>query len=85
MLERLNREIKEAMKAKEKEKLQALRYMKSMLMENSTSKNPSPEMDVIVRHNKKTKEAIESYPDGHAMKVSAEFEIKIIESYLPNN
>jgi uncharacterized protein len=83
MLERLNQEIKEAMKAKEKEKLQALRYMKSMLMENSTSKKPAPEMDVIVRHHKKTKEAIESYPDGHDMKVAAQFEIKIIEAYLP--
>ncbi|MBT7610990.1 MAG: GatB/YqeY domain-containing protein [Bacteriovoracaceae bacterium] len=83
MLNRLNKEIKEAMKAKEKEKLQALRYMKSMLMENSTSKKPVPEMDVIVRHHKNTKEAIESYPDGHDMKVIAQLEITIIETYLP--
>jgi uncharacterized protein len=83
MLERINKEIKEAMRAKEKKRLQALRYIKSMLMENSTSKKPAPEMDVIVRHHKKTKEAITSYPDGHDMKVAAEFEITIIESYLP--
>jgi uncharacterized protein len=83
MLERINKEIKEAMKAKEKEKLQALRYIKSMLMENSTSKKPTTDMDVIVRHHKKTKEAIILYPDGHAMKRAAEFEVNIIESYLP--
>ena len=83
MIEQLNNDIKEAMKSKEKEKLQALRYMKSMLMENSTSKKPTADLDVIVRHHKKTKEAIESYPDGHPMKEAALNEIKVIEFYLP--
>lgn len=83
MIDVLNNDIKDAMKAKEKEKLQALRYMKSMLMENSTSKKPVAEMDVIVKHHKKLKESLENYPADHPMAVQTVAELKIVEAYLP--
>jgi uncharacterized protein YqeY len=83
MIDVLNNDIKVAMKAKEKEKLQALRYMKSMLMENSTSKKPVAEMDVIVKHHKKLKESLENYPADHAMAIQTVAELKIVEAYLP--
>jgi len=83
MIDQLNQDIKEAMKNKDKDKLQALRYLKSMLTENSTAKKPASELDVVVRHHKKIKEAIDSYPDGHPMKIAAEKEVLVIEHYLP--
>lgn len=83
MLDQLNADIKNAMKAKEKEKLQALRYMKSMLMENSTSKKPTAEMDVIVKHHKKLKESLENYPADHPMAIQTKAELEIVQTYLP--
>jgi uncharacterized protein YqeY len=83
MLDQINADIKNAMKAKDKVKLQTLRYIKSMLTENATSKKPIAEMEVVIKHHKKLKEAIDMYPDGHEMKLQAENEIKIVEEYLP--
>lgn len=83
MLDKINADIKEAMRAKDKEKLQCLRYVKSMLTENATSKKPVPEMEVVIKHHKKLKDALDMYPDGHAMKEQAEKEIVIVEEYLP--
>lgn len=83
LADQLNIDIKEAMKAKEKEKLQALRYMKSMLMENATSKKPIPELDVIIGHHKKLKDGLENYPADHPMAIQTKAELEIIATYLP--
>lgn len=83
LIETFNNDIKDAMKAKEKEKLQALRYMKSMLMENATSKKPTEEMDVIVKHYKKLKESLENYPVDHPMAIQTVVELEIVASYMP--
>lgn len=83
MLDQINADIKDAMKAKDKVKLQALRYIKSMLTENATSKKPVAEMEVVIKHHKKLKDAIDMYPDGHEMKLQAQDEIKVVEEYLP--
>lgn len=83
LADQLNSDIKEAMKAKEKEKLQALRYMKSMLMENATSKKPVPELDVIVKHHKKLKESLENYPADHPMAIQTKAEVEVVATYLP--
>ena len=80
---KINDDIKVAMKAKEKEKLQALRYLKSMLMENSTSKKPSSEMDVIVKHHKKLKDGLTTFPADHPMHAQTLNELKFVEVYLP--
>lgn len=83
LLDTLNNDIKEAMKAKEKEKLQALRYMKSMLMENATSKSPTSELDVIVKHQKKLKDGLENYPADHPMVEQVKNELEFVSVYLP--
>ena len=83
MIDRLNEDIKSAMKSKDKVKLDALRYLKSMLMENQTSKNPTPELDVLVKQQKKLQEAIEMYPAGHDMREKAQAELLILGEYLP--
>ncbi len=83
LLEQINTQVKEAMKAKEKEKLQALRYLKSMLMENQTAKKPIAEMDVVVKYHKKLKDGLAQYPSGHDMIPGIENEIEIIKTFLP--
>ncbi len=83
LLDVINQDIKEAMKAKEKEKLQALRYLKSMLMENSTSQKPVPEMDVVIKHSKKLKDSLVNFPEDHPMHSQTLFEIKVMEKFLP--
>ncbi|MBC96993.1 MAG: hypothetical protein CME63_04545 [Halobacteriovoraceae bacterium] len=83
LLDQINADIKEAMKAKEKERLQALRYLKSMLMENSTSQKPVPEMDVVIKHDKKLKDSLHNFPEEHPMHQQTLLEIKVMEKFLP--
>jgi len=83
MIEQLNNDIKTAMKSKDKVKLDALRYLKSMLMENATSKSPSPELDVVVKQQKKLQEAIDMYPVGHDLRDKAVAELAVVAEYLP--
>lgn len=83
MLEQLNDDIKQAMRNKEKEKLQALRYLKSMLMENSTSKKPVSDLDVITKHHKKLKDSLQNFPAEHPMIAQVQQELGFIAAYLP--
>ena len=62
MFELITDDIKKAMLAREKERLDALRYFKSMLIENKTSKTPIGEMDVLIKHVKKLKDSLENFP-----------------------
>jgi uncharacterized protein YqeY len=64
MFERVNADITDAMKKKEKERLETLRYLKSKLLENRTSKNPLPEMDVLIAHYQKLEESVGAFPEG---------------------
>lgn len=83
MLDKINSDIKEAMKSKQKERLEALRYLKAMLMENSTSKKPEPELDVVAKHQKKLRDSMDAYPDGHAAKEKITAELEVVSEYLP--
>ena len=62
MFEQISEDIKQAMKAKEKEKLDALRMLKSKLIENKTSGKPIAEVDVAISYSKKLKDSLELYP-----------------------
>ena len=83
MLERISKDILQAMKNKDQERLGPLRYFKSILMENKTAKKPIPELDVLAKHQKKLNEALEMYPDGSEQKLKTEIEIKVLADYLP--
>lgn len=83
LVDELNGQIKEAMKAKNKTRLDALRYLKSMLIENSTAKKPVPEMDIVISQYKKLNDSHQSYPEGSEQAVKIEAEIKIIAEFLP--
>ena len=83
MFDQVTSDIKEAMKAKEKERLNALRYLKSLLLENKTSKNPKPELDVVVAHQKKLKDSMEAYPTESEQRQKISEEIEFLKPYLP--
>ena len=84
MFEKITEDIKKAMFAKDKERLDALRYYKSMLIENKTSKSaPIPEMDVLIKHVKKLKDSLASFPAENEIRKKTEREIIILSDYMP--
>lgn len=85
MLEKISEDIKNAMKAKEKEKLDALRYLKSMLLENRTAKSPQPELDIVINLCKKLKDSIDTYPAEHEARGKIQKEIQFLSEYMPKS
>lgn len=83
MFEKITEDIKQAMLRKDKDSLNALRYLKAMFIENKTSKAPIPEMDVVIKYVKKLKESLESFPEGNAVRLQTEKEIEILKAYMP--
>jgi uncharacterized protein YqeY len=83
MFELITEDIKKAMFAKDKNKLDALRYFKAMLIENKTSKAPIAEMDVLIKHVKKLKDSLENFPDGNEIRLKTEKEIEVLSFYMP--
>ena len=83
MFDQVTSDIKEAMKAKEKDRLNALRYLKSLLLENKTSGKPKPEIDVVVAHQKKLNASLESYPPESEQRQKIVDEIEFLKPYLP--
>lgn len=81
--ETLNADIKDAMIKKEKERLEALRYLKAMLIENKTSKTPIEEMDVLIKHVKKLKDSLVNFPEGNEVRQKTEREITFLSVYMP--
>ncbi len=81
--DQISEDIKSAMKAKDKVRLNVLRYLKKLFIENDTSKKPQDEMDIIVGHQKKIKESIELYPEGSELNQQAKDELAVINEYLP--
>ncbi len=79
----INNDIKDAMIKKEKERLEALRYLKAMLIENKTSKAPIEEMDVLIKHVKKLKDSLQNFPEGNEIKLKTEREILFLNVYMP--
>lgn len=83
MFEQITEDIKKAMFAKDKDRLDALRYFKAMLIENKTSKAPMPEMDVLIKHVKKLKDSLENFPEGNEIRKKTEVEISVLSEYMP--
>jgi uncharacterized protein YqeY len=83
MMNRVSEEIKEAMKSKDKARLDALRMLKSALIENNTSSKPKPEAEVAIAHVKKLKDSLESFPKGSPEIDKINAEINCLSAYLP--
>lgn len=83
MFEQITEDIKKAMIAKDKDRLDALRYFKAMLIENKTAKAPIGEMDVLIKHVKKLKDSLENFPPENEIRKKTEKEIIVLSEYLP--
>lgn len=86
-------DIKEAMKAKEQDKLRVLRSLKAKLMEKEISERKGGEakltddqaVEVLMKAAKQRKESIEQFEEGGRddLAENEKAELKIIEAYLP--
>ncbi len=83
LMDQINGDIKMAMKEKKKEKLNALRYLKSLFIENKTSTKPIEESIVAINHAKKLTDSIELYPQGDEQREKLKTEIAFLKDYLP--
>jgi uncharacterized protein YqeY len=85
MFDKITDDIKKAMFAKDKERLDALRYLKSMFIENKTSgKAPMSEMDVLIKHVKKLKDSLKNFPAENEIRKKTEREIAVLSEYMPS-
>ena len=62
LFDTISEDLKSAMKQRQKVRLDALRYVKKLLIENKTSKKPRPEIDVMIAYNKQLSDSLEAYP-----------------------
>ena len=81
--EQISKEIVTAMKEKDKDKLDVLRYIKSLFIQNNTSNKPTDDLSVVVGHVKKLQDSLESYQPGTEAHTKIMNEIKITQVYLP--
>lgn len=91
--ERIDRDIKEAMKARDSERLGALRMLKSSLKYAAIEKGAGAEaglceadgLNVIRKRVKQCRDAIEGFAKGGRPGLAAkeEAELALLESYLP--
>jgi uncharacterized protein YqeY len=89
LTEKINNDIKSAMKAKEKEKLAALRDVKSKLLLEATSGSGSideaTENKIILKLHKQRMDTYKIYIDQGREDLAEDelFQAKIIEEYMP--
>jgi uncharacterized protein len=79
----ISAEIIKAMKAQAKTRLNVLRYLKKLFIENDTSGNPKPEIDIIIAYAKKVKDSLALYPADSAQAQEIKAEIVVLDEFLP--
>jgi len=90
LTDKINEGIKDAMRAKEKEKLEALRAIKAALLMEATKGaekeiSEAAEMQILMRLHKQRKESAGIYNEQGRPELAAEeeFQAGVIEAYLP--
>ena len=79
--EKVNQEIKIAMKSKDRFRLNALKYIKSLLQNNLITEKPISELEIVMSHHKKMSKTLDMYKDQALLNL--EKEIAIIEEFIP--
>jgi uncharacterized protein YqeY len=84
LLEQIQGDVKDAMKAGEKERVRALRLVVNEL-QKAAKENGGDEVEVLQRERKRRLEAAEAYRDGGAADraEAEEREAEIISAYMP--
>lgn len=89
ILERINADMKEAMKAKDKKRLSVIRMLKGALqkeaIDHSGELSPEDELQVIARELKQRKDSVKEFHDAGRDDLAddTQAEIAIVEEYLP--
>jgi uncharacterized protein YqeY len=83
LMEQVNNDIKEAMKAKQQERLDALRMLKAEYIKNNTAPKPTDELTITIAHAKRLSDSLEMYEKGSAAFEKIQKEIEVIKAYLP--
>lgn len=83
LMEKVNTDIKEAMKAKEQERLDALRMLKAEYIKNNTATKPTDELSVTVAHAKRLQDSLEMYEKGTPAYEKIQKEMEYLRPYLP--
>jgi uncharacterized protein YqeY len=83
LMEQVNNDIKEAMKAKQQERLDALRMLKAEYIKNNTAPKPTDELSVTVAHYKRLSDSLEMYGAGTEAHNKILKEMEVIKAYLP--
>lgn len=83
LMEQVNNDIKEAMKAKQQERLDALRMLKAEYIKNNTAPKPTDELSVTVAHAKRLSDSLEMYEKGSPAYEKIVTEMNVIKAYLP--
>src|SRR5690606_38411631 len=81
--DQISKEIITAMKAQDKIRLNVLRYLKKLFIENDTSNKPIDEMDIVISYAKKVKESLSMFPENGTQYNEVLAEVKILDEYLP--
>jgi uncharacterized protein YqeY len=85
LMEQVNNDIKEAMKAKQQPRLDALRMLKAEFIKNNTSTKPTDELSIAVSHAKRLQDSLEMYPSGTEAHDKIVQELEVIKHYLPKS
>jgi uncharacterized protein YqeY len=83
LMEQVNNDIKEAMKAKQQERLDALRMLKAEFIKNNTAAKPTDELSVTVAHAKRLQDSLEMYQAGTEAFGKIVKELDVVKAYLP--
>jgi uncharacterized protein YqeY len=83
MMDKVNNDIKEAMKAKQQERLDALRMLKAEYIKNNTAAKPTDELTITVAHAKRLQDSLEMYQAGTEAYEKIIKELTVIKEYLP--
>ncbi|WPU67148.1 GatB/YqeY domain-containing protein [Peredibacter sp. HCB2-198] len=83
LMEQVNNDIKEAMKAKQQERLDALRMLKAEYIKNNTAAKPTDELSVTVAHAKRLSDSLEMYQAGTEAHDKILKELDVLKAYLP--
>jgi uncharacterized protein YqeY len=84
MMDKVNNDIKEAMKAKQQERLDALRMLKAEYIKNNTAAKPTDELSITVAHAKRLQDSLEMYQAGTEAHDKILKESAVIKEYLPS-
>jgi uncharacterized protein YqeY len=83
LMEQVNNDIKEAMKAKEQFRLDALRMLKAEYIKNNTAAKPTDELSVTIAHAKRLQDSLEMYQSGTEAYDKIVKEMDVLKTYLP--